>query len=169
MICLEFVIWNLPFACAILTELTSDQPAYQEYHFDHQSWPCIDCQIPHLLRRYRCGRCCVLRKLSSLYGAWAQSVSERTGRSIREYQDDGILFIVVEVNLKYRSPAGLDDDLIVETWIAQSRRSSVTFGQRIKREGEDNVLVEGSVKIACIGTTLRPRRLPQELLDVMGN
>jgi len=90
------------------------------------------------------------------------------GRSIREYQDDGILFIVVEVNLKYRSPAGLDDDLIVETWIAQSRRSSVTFGQRIKREGEDNVLVEGSVKIACIGTTLRPRRLPQELLDVMG-
>ena len=91
------------------------------------------------------------------------------GRSIREYQDDGILFIVVEVNLKYRSPAGLDDDLIVETWIAQSRRSSVTFGQRIKREGEDNVLVEGSVKIACIGTTLRPRRLPQELLDVMGN
>lgn len=91
------------------------------------------------------------------------------GRSIREYQDDGILFIVVEVNLKYRSPAGLDDILIVETWIAQSRRSSVTFGQRIKREGEDNVLVEGSVKIACIGTTLRPRRLPQELLDVMGN
>jgi tol-pal system-associated acyl-CoA thioesterase len=86
------------------------------------------------------------------------------GRSIREYQDAGILFIVVEVNVKYRSPAGLDDQLVVETWIQEGRRSSVTFGQRIKREGEDTVLVEGVVKVACIGTNLKPRRLPEELL-----
>ena len=91
------------------------------------------------------------------------------GRSIREYQDDGILFIVVEVNVKYRSPAVLDDDLLIETWIEEGRRSSITFGQRIKRDGEDTLLVEGFVKVACIGPTLRPRRLPQELLDVMGN
>jgi YbgC/YbaW family acyl-CoA thioester hydrolase len=91
------------------------------------------------------------------------------GRSIRQYQDEGVLFIVVEVNVKYRSPAGLDDDLVVETWIAEGRRSSVAFGQRIKREGEDTVLVEGTVKVACIGSNLRPRRLPQELLDVIQN
>ena len=86
------------------------------------------------------------------------------GRSIREYQDAGILFIVVEVNVKYISPAGLDDQLVVETWIREGRRSSVTFGQRIKREGEDSVLVEGAVKVACIGTNMKPRRLPEELL-----
>jgi tol-pal system-associated acyl-CoA thioesterase len=86
------------------------------------------------------------------------------GRSIREYQDAGILFIVVEVNVKYLSPAGLDDQLVVETWIQEGRRSSVTFGQRIKREGEDSVLVEGAVKVACIGTNMKPRRLPEELL-----
>lgn len=86
------------------------------------------------------------------------------GRSIREYQDAGILFIVIEVNVKYRSPAGLDEQLVVETWIQEGRRSSVTFGQRIKREGEDTVLVEGAVKVACIGTNMKPRRLPEELL-----
>ena len=86
------------------------------------------------------------------------------GRSIREYQDAGILFIVVEVNVKYRSPAGLDDQLVVETWVQEGSRSSVTFGQRIKREGEDTVLVEGAVKVACIGTNMKPRRLPEELL-----
>lgn len=85
------------------------------------------------------------------------------GRTIRQYQDAGILFIVVEVNVKYRSPAGLDDDLVIETWIEEGRRSSVTFGQRIKREGEDGVLVEGRVKVACLGSNLRPRRLPEEL------
>ena len=86
------------------------------------------------------------------------------GRSIRQYQDAGILFIVVEVNVKYRSPAGLDDDLVIETWIEEGRRSSVTFGQRVLREGEDGVLVEGTVKVACIGENLRPRRLPEELI-----
>jgi YbgC/YbaW family acyl-CoA thioester hydrolase len=85
------------------------------------------------------------------------------GRSIAQYQSDGILFIVVEVNVKYRLPAVLDDDLIVETWISEGRRSSLTFGQRIKREGEDRVLVEGTVKVACIGTNLKPRRMPEEL------
>jgi tol-pal system-associated acyl-CoA thioesterase len=88
------------------------------------------------------------------------------GQSIREYQDAGILFIVVEVQVKYRSPAGLDDDLVVETWIEEGRRSSVTFGQRIKREGEDSVLVEGTVKVACIGSNLKPKRLPEELMKI---
>jgi len=85
------------------------------------------------------------------------------GRSIREYQDAGILFIVVEANVKYRSPATLDDELVIETWIEDGKRSSVIFGQRVKREGEDKVLVEGTVKVACIGANLRPRRLPEEL------
>ena len=91
------------------------------------------------------------------------------GRSIRQYQDAGILFIVVEVNVKYRSPAGLDDDLVIETWIQEGKRSSVTFGQRIKREGEESVLVEGTVRVACLGSNLKPRRLPEEFLDAIDN
>ena len=91
------------------------------------------------------------------------------GRSIREYLDSGILFIVVEVNARYRSPAGLDDDLVIETWIQEGKRSSVTFGQRIKREGEESVLVEGTVRVACLGSNLKPRRLPEELLDLLDN
>ena len=89
------------------------------------------------------------------------------GRSIRQYQDDGILFIVVDVNVKYRSPAGLEDDLLIETWIEEGRRSSVTFGQAVKRDGEEGLLVEGRVRVACIGTNLRPRRLPRELLELV--
>ena len=91
------------------------------------------------------------------------------GRSIREYQDAGILFIVVEVNARYRSPAGLDEDLVIETWIQEGKRSSVTFGQRIKREGEKSILVEGTVRVACLGSNLKPRRLPEELLDAIDN
>ena len=87
------------------------------------------------------------------------------GRTIRQYQDAGILFIVVEVNVKYRSPAGLDEDLLVETWVDEGRRSSVTFGQRVLSDADEKVLVEGTVRVACIGTNLRPRRLPEELMN----
>jgi len=87
------------------------------------------------------------------------------GRSIRQYQDAGIFFIVVEVKVNYRSPAGLDEDLLIETWIEEGRRSSVVFGQRIFREGEDKVLAEGAVKVACLDINGRPRRLPEELLS----
>ena len=90
------------------------------------------------------------------------------GRSIRQFQNAGILFIVVEANVRYRSPAGLDEDLVVETWIDEGRRSSVTFGQRIRREGEPQVLVEGKVRVACIGSNLKPRRLPEELSRAVG-
>lgn len=87
------------------------------------------------------------------------------GRTIRQYQDAGILFIVVEANVKYRAPAGLDEDIVVETRIEEGRRSSVTFGQRVLRESDGRVLVEGAVKVACIGTNLKPRRLPEELMN----
>lgn len=85
------------------------------------------------------------------------------GRSIVQYQNDGILFIVVDVNMKYRSPAGLDEELLIETWIIESRGSSIVFGQNVKRDGEDRILVEGRIRIACVGTNFKPRRLPEEL------
>ena len=83
----------------------------------------------------------------------------QVGRSIKEYQDGGTLFIVVEATLRYRAPAVLDDLLVIETWIEDGKRSSVVFGQRVLREGAGEVLVEGEIKIACINDRLRPTRL----------
>ncbi|UCG39343.1 MAG: YbgC/FadM family acyl-CoA thioesterase [bacterium] len=91
------------------------------------------------------------------------------GRSIRQYQDAGIFFIVVEVNLRYRSPAGLDDRLVIETWIEEGRRSSVVFGQRVRRKGEESFLVEGTVRVACMNSRFRPTRLPAELRPTTGS
>lgn len=85
------------------------------------------------------------------------------GRSIGQYQEDGIFFIVVEANLKYKAPAVLDDLLVVETEIIQSKGSSALFWQKILREGDEKLLVEGQIKIACINERQRPTRLPPEL------
>ena len=85
------------------------------------------------------------------------------GMSVRGFQDQGILFPVVEVNLRYLSPAFLEDDLIVETWVEKAGRSSILFGQRVLRDGEMGVLVEGTVRVACVDGAMKPRRLPEEI------
>ena len=85
------------------------------------------------------------------------------GMSVRRFQDRGILFPVVEVNLRYFSPAFLEDDLVVETWVVKPGRSSVLFGQKVVRKGEPDALVEGMVRVACVDKTMKPRRLPEEI------
>jgi acyl-CoA thioester hydrolase len=66
---------------------------------------------------------------------------------------------VVEVNLRYRSPARLDDEIIISCLPVPEGRASLKFQQVIKRG--DTVLVEGEVRVACVDArTFRPRRLP---------
>lgn len=85
------------------------------------------------------------------------------GTSVRQFQDMGVLFPVVEVNIQYHLPAFLDDNLLVESRIVKIGRGSVIFNQRIFREGEGDVLVEGKVRVACVDGTLKPRRLPVQI------
>ena len=85
------------------------------------------------------------------------------GMSVRGFHEGGILFPVVEVNLRYRSPAFLEDELIVQTRVARMGPSSILFDQRVFREGEPDVLVEGTVRVACIDRDMKPRRLPRKI------
>ena len=91
------------------------------------------------------------------------------GRSIGQYQEAGIFFIVVEVNLKYKAPAVLDDMLVIETAIIEDRRSSVVFEQKVIREEDGTVLVEGAIKVACINERMKPTRIPDELRGLTGS
>jgi acyl-CoA thioester hydrolase len=85
------------------------------------------------------------------------------GFSVKQFQDMGVLFPVVQVNIQYRSPAFLDDVLLVESRIEKVGHGSVLFLQRVFREGDRVVLVEGKVRVACVDGTLKPRRLPEEI------
>jgi acyl-CoA thioester hydrolase len=80
----------------------------------------------------------------------------------------GVLFAVVSLNIEYRRPAKLDDELIITCEPAIEGSASVRFVQRIYR-GADELLVEASVRVACIDArTLRPKRLPDFLTNAGG-
>ncbi len=74
-------------------------------------------------------------------------------------QEQGVLFTVVDVAIRYRKPARLDDLLEVVTR-ADVAGASVLFAQAIHAAGGE-LLAEGEVRVACVDAkTFRPLRLP---------
>ena len=92
---------------------------------------------------------------------WLRSL----GHSQAELADKfGFVFAVVEVQVNYRKPARLDDELVVSCVPMPEGRASIRFRQRVARKnpaGVDTTLVDGEVRIACVDAkTFRPRALP---------
>lgn len=87
-------------------------------------------------------------------------------------RDPGILFTVVSLQVDYRAPARLDDELQITCEPVGEGAASLRFAQRIYRRAAHSVspelLVEANVRVACVdASTLRPKRLPRFLLDVV--
>jgi acyl-CoA thioester hydrolase len=80
--------------------------------------------------------------------------------------DPGILFSVVEVNIKYRRPARLDDLLLISCVPSLDGAASMIFRQRMQRGSEEGeLLAEAEVRIACVNAaSFKPRRLPPAIV-----
>jgi acyl-CoA thioester hydrolase len=86
--------------------------------------------------------------------------------------DPGILFTVVSLQVDYRAPARLDDELQITCEPVPEGAASLRFTQRIYRRAADSaspaLLLEANVRVACVDArTLRPKRLPRFLLDAV--
>lgn len=69
------------------------------------------------------------------------------------------MFVVKSIQVDYKKPAHLCDDLVVETTIAKLTATRVYFQQLIYRQEE--LLVSGLVELVCLNTeTRRPVPLP---------
>ena len=78
----------------------------------------------------------------------------------------GLMFVVAEVNIKYRKPAHLDDLVDVTLQVQQARSASIWFAQKVTRD--DALLVEASVRVGIIrNDTFLPAKLPDQLSDLL--
>jgi acyl-CoA thioester hydrolase len=76
-------------------------------------------------------------------------------------QESGIVFVVADMNIKFRAPGKLDDVLLVETTVTETGGASLLLSQKISRAGE--LLVEADVTCAVISGEGKPVRLPAEV------
>lgn len=77
-----------------------------------------------------------------------------------------VMFVVTSVEIAYRAPARMDDELSVTAQVEKMGRASIRFRQDVCRAGE--VLVSALVGIACVNAdTMRPQPIPAGMLAKM--
>jgi 4-hydroxybenzoyl-CoA thioesterase len=75
---------------------------------------------------------------------------------------ESLLLVVHSVQVNYRKPARLDDQLIATTKLEKLARTYMQYQQQVRR-GQD-ILSEGSVCVACVNAqTMKPTALPTEM------
>ena len=77
---------------------------------------------------------------------------------------DGLQLVVHDLQLKYHKPAVLDDEIIVSAKLTGVTRVTFSMSQTVCLG--DQLLVEGSVRVACINAdTKRPKAVPKEMFE----
>jgi acyl-CoA thioester hydrolase len=107
-----------------------------------------------------------LRFLERARTEWLRAHGHGQAALVRER---GILFSVVSIQVDYRAPARLDDQLEISCQPQAQGGASLYFLQSIHRAGvAPQLLVEAAVRVACLDArTLRPRRLPDFLVHAL--
>ncbi len=85
------------------------------------------------------------------------------GVNLAECQNDGFVFAVLDVHIKYKASATYDDLLDVETSLSDVRNASMTFDTKIYNQ-DAKLLITSETKVACMNERGRATRIPDEIL-----
>lgn len=81
----------------------------------------------------------------------------------------GAIFVVTETAVRYLRPARLDDRVAVTVHPTETGGASMALVQqalRLSSDGQEELLAEGSIRIACVHAgTFKPRRIPTAVLQ----
>ena len=89
------------------------------------------------------------------------------GYEQEKLMSEGILFIVNGLQMSFRKPAKLDDEISIKTKLIKLGKASFHFDQEVFSK-EDYLLCKGLVRCACIHSkSFKPTALPVKLHEGM--
>jgi len=83
------------------------------------------------------------------------------GHSYAELEREGLFFVVVKAEVRYRAPARFDDELSLTTRIAKQTAVRIDHAYELKR-GE-TLIAEGQTTIACVDRQGQLQMIPEWL------
>jgi acyl-CoA thioester hydrolase len=89
------------------------------------------------------------------------------GIEVASYAATGVLFVVAHAEIDYRAAARYNDLLDLETEVVDFSRASLTFSHLIRVRGTERVIAEGWVRLVCVDDRFKPRRLPEEVVQIV--
>src|SRR3954451_24180733 len=84
------------------------------------------------------------------------------GHSYADLERDGVFFVVVKAECRYKAPARYDEELDLRTRVMKQTHVRIDHAYELRR-GE-TLLAEAQTTIACVGRDGHVRQIPEELL-----
>ena len=92
---------------------------------------------------------------------------EALGYNLIELENNDIVMPVINLNIRYKASARLNDNIIIETKISKFNGMSVTFSQTIKSAETLKTFVKAEVEVVAISKAGKLyRTMPDILADV---
>jgi len=85
------------------------------------------------------------------------------GVSYADLEQEGVFFVVVKAEVRYKAPARYDDELTLTTRAV--KQTHVRFDHQYELKRGSDVVAEGATTIACVGRDGQLRGIPDTLLD----
>jgi acyl-CoA thioester hydrolase len=79
-------------------------------------------------------------------------------------REHGCYIPVVDARCRYKAPARYDDELIVRTHLRSVRSSVISFGYKLLRADDSQVLAEGETTHMILDSKMKPAALPENYL-----
>lgn len=91
---------------------------------------------------------------------------EKAGYSLTKLYGANITLPVVDLNVRYKSPAKLEEEVLITTELKETSRISMSFLQRVYNAKDMKLHVEALVKVVATTNDGKIYRdLPQDLVD----
>lgn len=87
------------------------------------------------------------------------------GYSVKKLMDEGTIFMVLRVEIDYRSPARYGDTIEIETWVRDATRATMVFEHIMREKISGRVFVECRAKVVFVDANAKPRRIPAEYVE----
>lgn len=91
------------------------------------------------------------------------------GVYLLDLMDEGILFPITDVSCQYRSSARFDDEIIIETTMAELTKVRMVFSYRVLRAADGLLLATGRTQNAFADEHGKIIRLPAVYFDRLQN
>ena len=87
------------------------------------------------------------------------------GFSVKKLADEGTVFMVLRVEIDYKSPARYGDTIEIETWVSDVTRVTSVFEHVMRDKATGRVFTECRAKVVYVDAGGRPKRLTEEYVE----
>jgi acyl-CoA thioester hydrolase len=82
-----------------------------------------------------------------------------------EWVAKGVTFAVTHAEADYKSNVGYGSTLVLRTTVEPLRGARLIFRYQVTNQADGRLLVKGRTDMACLNERMRPRRVPDEIMN----